>query len=296
MEEPTQNKDISCVVSSLVKICLYKKCRSINGFQELIQKEWFYVGHNFAKRLNIRIRNLNSDEASTQEESNNNSSQNGFHNNSFCPVFLFFLDCVHQLLLKFPDNFEFNELYLIHMYDYSLSGHSVTFSFNGALDWLRYCIETNSSNEYLLDSNFEWSKGECTKNIFINQKFFVTKRKFLKIPLRLDDQISALEFWKNCYLRWYDLNLNLNDNLKKIEENSRKISEEDQSRSPSPPKKQPIGPARPLTTINPSRLQVSSFVGNVDSIKNVEPAQEMTYLKFKVKTYFTPDGNIESSV
>jgi hypothetical protein len=297
LEEPTHTKDISCIVSSLVKICLFKKCRSINGFIQLIHKEWFYVGHKFAKRLNIRNRQMDSDGNLTQEAFNSDSSQNSYYNGSFCPVFLFFLDCVYQILIQFPNDFEFNELYLMHMYDYSISGHSLTFSFNGALDWLGYCIESNSSNEHLLNSNFEWSKGECTRSMFINQNYFVTKRKFLRLPLQPDDQISALEFWTNCYLRWYNLNIKFYENEKKNEDSRKNIkNKEEPNRTSSPPKRPPMPPSRHSTIINPSRLQASSFVGNVDSIANKEIGQEMTHLKFNVKTRFTPDGNIESCV
>ena len=51
--EESMSKDISCVLASLMKIILFKKYRTIAGFQNLIQKEWFLAGHMFSKRSNL---------------------------------------------------------------------------------------------------------------------------------------------------------------------------------------------------------------------------------------------------
>jgi hypothetical protein len=57
----------------------------------LIQRQWVEFGHKFADRGGV----LNSDD------------------NEKSPVFLQFLDCVYQLWMGNPDQFEFNRRYLV---------------------------------------------------------------------------------------------------------------------------------------------------------------------------------------
>lgn len=59
----------------------------------LVEKEWLEFGHKFADRCG---QGLPTDDA-----------------NERCPVFLQWLDCVHQLLYQFPCAFQFNEAYLV---------------------------------------------------------------------------------------------------------------------------------------------------------------------------------------
>ena len=64
------------------------------GFQVLVTREWLEFGHRFADRCG---HGQNHDE------------------NQRCPVFLQWLDCVHQLTRQFPCSFEFNETFLVRM-------------------------------------------------------------------------------------------------------------------------------------------------------------------------------------
>ena len=59
----------------------------------LLEREWLAFGHKFADRCGHGC-----------EEDDMNER---------CPVFLQFLDCVHQLLRQFPCSFEFNETFLV---------------------------------------------------------------------------------------------------------------------------------------------------------------------------------------
>ena len=66
---------------------------SMQGFQVLVETEWLDFGHKFGDRCGHQE---NADDVSEQ-----------------CPVFLQWLDCVHQLVKQFPCLFEFNEAFLV---------------------------------------------------------------------------------------------------------------------------------------------------------------------------------------
>lgn len=46
------DRDMSCVVSSLVQVMCDPHCRTQHGFQSLVQKEWVMAGHRFYSRVN----------------------------------------------------------------------------------------------------------------------------------------------------------------------------------------------------------------------------------------------------
>jgi myotubularin-related protein 1/2 len=74
--------------TSLVKILLNKFFRTFNGFQVLVNYEFVGFGHKFQDRQSY---------ADSSESS---------------PVFVQFLECVRQILLQNPNEFEFNQFYL----------------------------------------------------------------------------------------------------------------------------------------------------------------------------------------
>jgi myotubularin-related protein 9 len=90
--------DNTLLITSLVKLLLNPEYRTLKGFQQLIEIEWLLGGHPFSKRY------FKSAYGST------NSKQEG-------PVFVLFLDCVRQLLDQFCLSFEFNQDYLILLFD-----------------------------------------------------------------------------------------------------------------------------------------------------------------------------------
>lgn len=61
-----------------------------------MEMEWLDFGHKFADRCG---HGENSDDL-----------------NERCPVFLQWLDCVHQLQRQFPCSFEFNEAFLVSFF------------------------------------------------------------------------------------------------------------------------------------------------------------------------------------
>ncbi|XP_051540794.1 myotubularin-related protein 4-like isoform X2 [Myxocyprinus asiaticus] len=99
-------------IVALAKILLDPFYRTIEGFQVLVETEWLDYGHKFADRCGHQE---NGDDVSEQ-----------------CPVFLQWLDCVHQLLKQFPCLFEFNEAFLVKLVQHTYSCLYGTFLCNNA--------------------------------------------------------------------------------------------------------------------------------------------------------------------
>lgn len=92
--------DRTAQLTALAQLMLDPRYRTIRGFEELIEKEWVSFGHRNTDRAG-HLSSLNEN-ANNEEES---------------PIFLQFLDCVYQLLVQFPTQFEFNEEFLIATID-----------------------------------------------------------------------------------------------------------------------------------------------------------------------------------
>ena len=83
--------------------------RTVKGFQILIEKDWLSFGHMFGRRCG-------------------HNSKTDLDNRS--PVFIQFLDCVHQLWHLMPSEFEFNSDMLLFIADQVHTCKYGTFFFN----------------------------------------------------------------------------------------------------------------------------------------------------------------------
>ncbi|XP_066062987.1 myotubularin-related protein 11 isoform X2 [Chamaea fasciata] len=108
LQEPS-DRDLNCLLASLVQLLGDPHARSLPGFQSLVQREWVAAGHPFPHRLGLLRRDTPREEA---------------------PVFLLFLDCTWQLLWQFPADFGFTEAFLLALHDSSFSPYFSTFRFS----------------------------------------------------------------------------------------------------------------------------------------------------------------------
>ncbi|XP_067295881.1 myotubularin-related protein 3 isoform X2 [Pseudorasbora parva] len=88
-------------IVALSKLLLDPFYRTIKGFQVLVETEWLDYGHKFGDRCG--------------------HGENADDLNERCPVFLQWLDCVHQLQRQFPCSFEFNEAFLVKLVQHTYS-------------------------------------------------------------------------------------------------------------------------------------------------------------------------------
>ncbi|XP_045840074.1 myotubularin-related protein 4 isoform X1 [Meles meles] len=88
-------------IVALAKILLDPYYRTLEGFQVLVESDWLDFGHKFGDRCGHQ--------------------ENAEDQNEQCPVFLQWLDSVHQLLKQFPCLFEFNEAFLVKLVQHTYS-------------------------------------------------------------------------------------------------------------------------------------------------------------------------------
>ncbi|XP_073807876.1 phosphatidylinositol-3,5-bisphosphate 3-phosphatase MTMR4 isoform X3 [Danio rerio] len=155
-------------IVALAKILLDPFYRTIEGFQVLVETEWLDFGHKFADRCGHQE---NGDDVSEQ-----------------CPVFLQWLDCVHQLLKQFPCLFEFNEAFLVKLVQHTYSCLYGTFLCNNGK-------ERETRNVYKRTCSI-WSLLRTGNKNFQN---------FLYIPchdmvLQPVCHTRALQLWTAVYL------------------------------------------------------------------------------------------------
>eukprot|EP00794_Sanderia_malayensis_P017250 gene17250-18974_t len=103
-------RDYACLLVSLIQIMADPYYRTVVGLQSLIQKEWVTKGHPFSLRFSLA--------SSSQKINRNKLTKEEFSNmTEASPVFILFLDCIHQLWTQFPSQFGYTEHFLLLLID-----------------------------------------------------------------------------------------------------------------------------------------------------------------------------------
>lgn len=115
--------DATLQVTSLVQILLDPVCRTIKGFEGLIDREWLRGGHPFTERC-IKV------------------GVSPVRYKGQGAVFLLFLDCVWQIYQQFPCSFEFNDRFLITLFEHAYSSQFGTFLCNNECERVAAKLKT----------------------------------------------------------------------------------------------------------------------------------------------------------
>ncbi|KAK8876339.1 hypothetical protein M9Y10_006537 [Tritrichomonas musculus] len=180
--------DRTSQIVSLAQVMFDPRYRTIKGFIELVQKDWIDMGHIFGYRCG----HVQSDDYGETS-----------------PIFAQFIDCVAQLMNKYPTEFEFNLTFLEIILSSAYSQLFGDFMGNNYEDRLKMKRPT-SIFLCLLDERYGFSEKIKNSQFSTNERILLMRRdedyKFLpellgtpvffsdKVPLLVGDPPSFPEF------------------------------------------------------------------------------------------------------
>lgn len=157
--------------TSLAMLMLDPFYRTIKGFEVLVEKEWISFGHKFAQRIGH-----GDDKHSDADRS---------------PVFLQFVDCVWQMMVQFPNAFEFNEHFLITILDHLYSCLFGTFLYNSERERMKEEVKSKTISLWsFINSNIE---------DFCNPLYTTYHQQHVLYPATT---MRHIQLWKGYYCRW----------------------------------------------------------------------------------------------
>uniref|UniRef100_A0A8D0C0K7 Myotubularin phosphatase domain-containing protein n=1 Tax=Salvator merianae TaxID=96440 RepID=A0A8D0C0K7_SALMN len=165
-----EGTDTTLLVTSLAQVILDPDCRTLAGFQALLEREWIQAGHPFRLRC---ARSAYSHARFKQE----------------APQFLLFLDCIWQLGRQFPFSLEFGESLLLLLFEHSYASPYGTFLGNNEKE--RKLCEVKEKTHSL----WPWLISEKQK--FLNPLY---ARNPLVIWPSVEPQ--SVPLWQGLFLRW----------------------------------------------------------------------------------------------
>eukprot|EP00299_Pterocystis_sp_00344_P007199 c2218_g1_i2.p2 GENE.c2218_g1_i2~~c2218_g1_i2.p2 ORF type:complete len:193 (-),score=39.24 c2218_g1_i2:29-607(-) len=152
-----------CALSLLM---MDRSYRTIDGFEVLIRKEWISAGHKFKSRCDHF-----GDRSQPAHE--------------FSPIFLQFIDCVWQLMMQNPTQFQFNDHLLVYLLD---ALYSCQFS-----DFLAE-NDQERVKKGLRHFPSVWKQINAEKDLYVSHAYIPTDDVLVC-------DMSALQFWADYYLR-----------------------------------------------------------------------------------------------
>ncbi|KAK0167358.1 hypothetical protein PV327_004765 [Microctonus hyperodae] len=153
-------------IIALAQILLDPYYRTMEGFQILCEREWLDFGHKFADRCGQVV---GCDDP-----------------NERCPVFLQWLDCVHQLIRQFQCCFQMSPAYIVKLAQHTYSQLFGTFLYNTQQERLQLRIREQTFSVWRF----------LNSNSFINHLYSPSKNQVLWPNCNVRD----LVLWSDVYL------------------------------------------------------------------------------------------------
>ncbi|XP_062449826.1 myotubularin-related protein 9-like isoform X2 [Rhea pennata] len=167
-----EGTDTTLLVTALAQLILDPGCRTLAGFQGLLEREWIEAGHPFHLRC---ARSAYSHARPKQE----------------APLFLLFLDCVWQLGRQFPFSLEFGERLLLTLFDNAYASSYGTFLGNNEKE--RCLCKVKESTHSL----WAWLNQPGEKKKYLNPLY---SHNALVIWPSVEPQ--SIQLWQGLFLRW----------------------------------------------------------------------------------------------
>ncbi|XP_071623692.1 myotubularin-related protein 9-like isoform X1 [Heliangelus exortis] len=167
-----EGTDTTLLVTALVQVILDPSCRTLLGFQGLLEREWIEAGHPF----HLRCARSASPQARLKQEA---------------PLFLLFLDCVWQLSRQFPFSLEFGEHLLLTLFDNAYASAYGTFLCNNEKE--RCLCKVKESTHSL----WAWLNQPGEKKKYLNPLYSPN-------PLVIWPSIEpqSIQLWQGLFFRW----------------------------------------------------------------------------------------------
>lgn len=167
-----EGTDSTLLVTSLAQLILDPLSRTMDGFQELVEREWIQAGHPFQ----LRCAHSAFSHARPKHEA---------------PTFLLFLDCVWQLGRQFPLSLEFGEGLLLALFEHAYASPFGSFLCNSEKE--RGLCEVRTRTHSL------WSGLNQPK-----EQRKLRNPLYTLNPLAIWPSVEpqSLRLWQGLFLRW----------------------------------------------------------------------------------------------
>ncbi|KAM6314049.1 LOW QUALITY PROTEIN: myotubularin-related protein 9-like [Podargus strigoides] len=167
-----EGTDTTLLVTALAQVILDPSCRTLAGFQGLLEREWIEAGHPF----HLRCAHSAYSHARLKQEA---------------PLFLLFLDCVWQLSRQFPFSLEFGERLLLTLFDNAYASAYGTFLCNNERE--RCLCKVKESTHSL----WAWLNQPGEKKKYLNPLY---SHNPLVIWPSVEPQ--SIQLWQGLFFRW----------------------------------------------------------------------------------------------
>lgn len=156
-------------ICGVAQILLDPYYRTLEGFFTVVEKEWCAFGHKIRSRW---------DHAESAEP------------NQRSPIFVQFLNIIHNVMVQSEDAFEYNEYLLVFVADHVSSGLFGNFLENTELARKRQLQVTETTQSI-------WSYVLHRRSQFVNPRYRVYDR-----PIWPSSDSRHISVWKRYFLRW----------------------------------------------------------------------------------------------